>query len=208
MREDIKTELKRKTLHLTGLTVPALYLLLGREVTLLFVATAFALFVVLEPFRIIEELRDRVKVRLKLISPEMVSGVEALERHVRDIERAHEREGIAAHVYFALASLVIIYFFSREIALASITVATVGDALAAIVGRNFGRHRFSNGKSLEGSLTYFISGFLVIYPLLGLEAALLGSLVGALAEFYELPPDDNFSNQLAVALALYIASLV
>ncbi|ASI99983.1 diacylglycerol/polyprenol kinase family protein [Thermococcus gorgonarius] len=208
MPEGIKTEIKRKALHLTGLTVPAFYVLFGRELTLTFVAFAFVLFVVLEPFRIIEELRDRIKVRLKIISPEMVNGVEVIEKHIKDIERSHERNGIGAHVYFSLASLVIVYFFSGKIAIAAITVATIGDALAAIVGKSFGRHRFSNGKSLEGSLAYFISGVIVIAPLMGLVAAVVGSLAGTIVEFYELPPDDNFSNQLAIAVTLYLLTFL
>ncbi|WP_010479287.1 diacylglycerol/polyprenol kinase family protein [Thermococcus zilligii] len=208
MPDGIKTEVKRKALHLTGLTVPAFYVLFGRELTLTFVALAFVLFVVLEPFRIIEGLSERIKVRLKIISPEMVSGVEVIEKHIKDIERSHERNGIGAHIYFSVASLVIVYFFSEEIAIASITVATIGDALAAVIGKSFGKHRFSNGKSLEGSLAYFLSGVTVIAPLMGLTVALIGSLAGTIAEFYELPPDDNFSNQLAIAVVLYLLTLL
>ncbi|ASJ02102.1 phosphatidate cytidylyltransferase [Thermococcus profundus] len=208
MNTSLKNELKRKALHLTGLSVPILYIFTDTKFILTFIALAFALFVVLEPFRIIEELRDRIKVRLRLINPEMVAGIEVLEKHVKDIERTHERGNVAAHIYFALASLIVVYFFSEEIAIASVTLATLGDALAAIIGKNFGRHRFANGKSLEGSLAYFVTGLLVITPLLGIKAAVLGSLVGTLVEFYGVPPDDNFSNQVCVALALYLFSLL
>ncbi|ACS34635.1 diacylglycerol/polyprenol kinase family protein [Thermococcus gammatolerans] len=208
MNTSLKSELKRKALHLTGLVVPALYILTDREFTLTFVATAFAVFVVLEPFRIIEELRDRIKLKLRLINPDVVTGIEVLERHVMDIEREHERLGVAAHIYFALASLIVVYFFTENVAIAAVTVATLGDAMAAIIGKNFGRHRFSNGKSLEGSLAYFLSALLVIYPLLGLKLAIAGALIGTLVEFYGLPPDDNFSNQVCVAFALYLFSLI
>jgi len=204
----LKTELKRKAIHLTGLTVPAIYLLTNREFTLAFITVAFVVFVVLEPLRIIEEIRDRIKVKLRLINPEVATGIEVIEHHVTEIEREHEREGVAAHIYFTLASLIVVYFFSREIAIAAVTVATIGDAAAAIIGKNFGRHRFSNGKSLEGSLAYFISALLIIYPLLGLKLALVGALVGTIVEFYDLPPDDNFSNQVFVALSLYLFSLL
>lgn len=208
MSTSLRRELRRKALHLTGLTIPAFYIAFGREFTLTFVALAFALFVVLEPFRIIEGFRDKIKLRLRLINPDMVAGVEILERQVYMIERSHERDGVAAHIYFSLASLIVIYFFDRNTAIAAITVATLGDAMAAIIGVRFGRHRFKNGKSLEGSLAYFITAFLVIYPLLGPVMALFGALVGMLTEFYELPPDDNFSNQLAVALVIYLFSLL
>lgn len=208
MNTSLKNELKRKALHMTGLTVPLIYLSTDRGFTLTFIAAAFALFVVLEPFRIIEELRDRIKLRLRLINPEVVTGIETLEKHVLDIERKHERWGVAAHIYFTLASLIVVYFFDEGIAIASITLATLGDAMAAIIGKNFGRHRFSNGKSLEGSLAYFVSGLIVMFPFLGLKATLLGALIGTLVEFYELPPDDNFSNQVCVALSLYLFSLL
>jgi len=201
----IKKELKRKALHLTGLTVPALYLLLGRTYTLTFVGLAFALFVILEPFRVIEEWRDYIKRRLGLLSPEVVERIERLEEQLNDITREHERERVAAHIYFAAASFIVVYFFPEKVAIGAIALATLGDALAAIIGKTFGRHRFSNGKSVEGSLAYFLTGMVILTPLVGFLPAFIGSLAGTIAEFYNLPPDDNFSNQLAVAAAVYLA---
>jgi dolichol kinase len=202
----IKKELKRKALHLTGLTIPALYMLLGKTYTLTFVGLAFALFVILEPFRVIEEWRDRIKAKLNLyVSPEVVEKIELLENHIHDITREHERERVAAHIYFAAASFIVVYFFPEEVAIGAIALATLGDALAAIIGKTFGRHRFSNGKSVEGSLAYFLTGMVILTPLVGFLPAFIGSLAGTIAEFYNLPPDDNFSNQLAVAAAVYLA---
>ncbi|WP_297480833.1 diacylglycerol/polyprenol kinase family protein [Thermococcus sp.] len=204
----IKIELKRKALHLTGLTVPAVYLLLGKAYTLTFIGIAFALFVILEPFRVIEEWRDKIKEKLDLyVSPEVVEKIELLENHINDITREHERNRVAAHIYFAAASFIIVYFFPENVAIGAIALATLGDALAAIIGKTFGRHRFSNGKSVEGSLAYFLTGIVILTPLVGILPALIGSLAGTIAEFYNLPPDDNFSNQLAVALAVYLFHL-
>ena len=201
----IKRELKRKALHLTGLTVPAVYLLLGKTYTLTFVGVAFILFVVLEPFRVIEEWRDRIKEKLNLyVSPEVVEKIELLETHINDITREHERNRVAAHIYFAAASFIVVYFFPEGVAIGAIALATLGDALAAIIGKTFGRHRFSNGKSVEGSLAYFLTGMAILTPLVGPVPAFVGSLAGTIAEFYNLPPDDNFSNQLAVAVAVYL----
>ena len=200
----IKSEIKRKSLHLAGLLVPLSYHLFGRELTLSFIAVTFFVFVILEPFRIIEELRDRIKRRLRIyVDEDVFEKVEELERRIDEITREHERYRVAAHIYFAAASFTVVYFFPREIAVGAISVATVGDALAAIVGKSFGRHRFSNGKSLEGSLAYFLSGLAILWPLVGLPLAVVGSLAGTLAEFYNLPPDDNFSNQISIALVVY-----
>ena len=205
----MKSELKRKALHLTGLTVPIIYFLLGRNATLIFVGTAFAVFVGLEPFRVIEGWREEVLRRLHLYAPpELAEHVERLERHIDEITRPHERERVAAHIYFAAASFIVVYFFSTRIAVGAIALATLGDALAAIIGKSHGRHRFSNGKSVEGSLAYFLTGIAILLPLVGPIGALIGSLAGTVAEFYNLPPDDNFSNQLAVAVTLYLLSLL
>jgi dolichol kinase len=205
----MKSELKRKSLHLTGLLVPVSCLLFGRDLTLTLIGLAFFIFVVLEPFRIIEELRDNIKRRLKIyVDNDVMERMEVLEKQIDEITRSHERYRVAAHIYFAAAAFIVVYFFPAEIAIGSITVATVGDALAAIIGKSLGRHRFSNGKSLEGSLAYFLVGVAILWPLVGLPLAMIGSIAGTLAEFYNLPPDDNFSNQLAVALAVYLAGFV
>ncbi|WP_457742209.1 diacylglycerol/polyprenol kinase family protein [Thermococcus sp.] len=205
----IKSELKRKALHLTGLLVPLVYVLFGQDVTLVFIGVSFALFVALEPFRVIEEWRDSIKRRLGIYAPpEVMERIERLETHINDITREHERNRVAAHIYFATASFAVVYFFPKNVAIGSIALATLGDALAAIVGKTFGRHRFSNGKSVEGSLAYFLTGLAILTPLVGLPLAFVGSFAGTIAEFYNLPPDDNFSNQLAVAVAIYLASLL
>lgn len=197
----IKSELKRKVLHLTGLSVPLLYLLFGQKVTIGFVATALIVFIILEPFRIVEELRDKVKRKLGLYVREEVIAL--VEKELEAISREHEKYSIGAHIYFTIGALIIVCLFPRDIAIGAITVATLGDAIAAIIGKPFGRHRFKNGKSVEGSLAYFVTAFLTLFVLIDLPHALIGALAGMLAEFYELPPDDNFSNQIAVAIAIY-----
>ncbi|HIP74794.1 MAG TPA: phosphatidate cytidylyltransferase, partial [Thermococcus paralvinellae] len=130
----MKCELKRKALHLTGLTVPLSYLIFGREVTLTFVAITLVLFLILEPFRIVEHLRDRVKEKLGLY----VDIIEKVEREIETIAREHEKRSIGAHIYFTLAALIVICFFPEDIAIGSIAVATLGDAIAAIIGKPFG----------------------------------------------------------------------
>jgi len=199
----LKLELKRKALHMTGLSVPLIYLTLGKSVTITFVLTFLVIFLILEPFRLVEGLRDKVKQKLGI--PKEVA--ERIERELDGIAREHEKKGLGAHIYFTIAALIVVCLFPREVAIGSIAVATLGDAMAAIIGKSYGRHRFKNGKSVEGSLAYFITGLLILTPLVGLKMAILGSLVGMIVEFHGLPPDDNFSNQLAIAIALYLAGV-
>jgi len=197
----MKSELKRKALHLTGLSIPMIYLLFGREFTLKFTGFFLVLFVILEPFRIVEHLRDSVKKRLHLYVDEEI--IAKFEDELDSIAREHERYWIGAHIYFTLAALIIIYLFPEDIAIGAIATATLGDAMAAIIGKSFGRHRFKNGKSIEGSSAYFLTALLILVSIIDLPHGIMGALAGTLAEFYELPPDDNFSNQLAIAVVLY-----
>lgn len=202
----MKRELKRKVLHLTGLIVPVVYILSDRTYTLTFIGMAMVVFLILEPFRIVEAFRDKIKRVLRLyVQDEVIS---TLEKNIDEITREEERSGIAAHIYFTAAAFIVVYFFPMDIAVGAIAVATVGDAMAAIIGKTLGRHRFTNGKSVEGSLTYFLSALIILISLMSFPHALVGALAGMLAEFYDLPPDDNFSNQLSVALAIYLFGMI
>ncbi len=202
----MKRELKRKALHLTGLIVPAVYIFSDKTFTLTFIGVAMLVFLILEPFRIVEAFRDKIKKILRIyVQDEVIS---TLEKNIDEITREEERSGIAAHIYFTAAAFIVVYFFPKNIAIGAIAVATIGDAMAAIIGKTFGKHRFANGKSVEGSCAYFLSALVILLSLMDLSHALMGAIAGMLAEFYDLPPDDNFSNQLAIGLVLYIFGLI
>ncbi len=198
----MKRELKRKALHLTGLIVPAIYAISDRTFTLTFIGVAMVVFLILEPFRIVEAFRDKIKKILRIYVQEEV--ISTLEKNIDEITREEERSGIAAHIYFAAGAFIVVYFFPRDMAIGAIAVATVGDAMAAIIGKTFGSHRFRNGKSVEGSLAYLLSALAILLLLMSFPYAAVGALAGMLAEFYDLPPDDNFSNQLAIAMSIYL----
>ena len=90
----------------------------------------------------------------------------------------------------------------------------LADTAAALIGRRFGRHRFPNGKSLEGCLAFFVTGVLVMtagffafaYPPLVLAGGLLGIVGATLLELFncELHLDDNFTIPLAAGGGLLI----
>jgi dolichol kinase len=82
------------------------------------------------------------------------------------------------------------------------------DPMAAIIGRRFGRIRLVNGRSLEGSLTFIVTGFVaaitvlaIYYPEVswGAKAALAlgGAIPSAVAELVSRRIDDNLSIPLS-----------
>lgn len=93
----------------------------------------------------------------------------------------------------------------------------LGDTAAALIGRRFGRHRFPNGKSLEGTLSFVVTGILVMaagwqafrYPLPVFLCGIVGVLAAAVLELFnrELHLDDNFTIPLAAGGGLLLGTL-
>ncbi len=208
----LKSEALRKTLHLAGLLVPVSYFYFGRELTLLFISLSIVFFFMIEPYRISRHTTDMIIEGIRPLFNEetfkvISRGFEMVDRKIREITRAEEEVCIGAHLYFAIAALINVLLFPMQIAISTIIVATISDALAAIVGKSLGRHRFKNGKSIEGSAAFFLSALLVFYFFVPLPLAIVGAIAGTVVEFFNVPPNDNFSNQLGMAFFMYLFTL-
>ncbi len=204
-------------MHLAGLLVPVLYILVGREWTIIIISAILIAFFIIEPIRVSfyrsKELLDRMK---PYVTPEIYKflneRLDKMMKSMREIEREQERLCIGAHIYFAIASLIVIILFPKFIVIGAITVATLGDAVAALIGKPFGKHRFKSGKSWEGSIAFFLTALFALMLILpygyslsfSLAGAFTGAVVGTLVELYDIPPNDNFSNQIFISLALYL----
>jgi dolichol kinase len=103
-----------------------------------------------------------------------------------------------------------VVLFDKPIAIAAIAFIIVGDTLAALIGRKYGRHRFFNGKSWEGSAACF-AGTLVVAvftPGLGWPVALIGAVVAAVVEALPLGTDDNVTVPILSGLAMTLAARI
>ena len=96
----------------------------------------------------------------------------------------------------------------RPAYVAALLALTCGDAVAALVGRRFGRHRYAIGrarKSLEGSAAFFVVALLVCaaFPRAESVAAVAAfALATTLAEAFAGDGFDNVAIPLAGLLAL------
>ncbi len=123
-----------------------------------------------------------------------------------ELIRRHEETQLLGSTYLLLATLLAVDLFPRPIAAAAIGFTVLGDGLAAIVGRAYGRTRFF-GKSLEGALGGFLacvlwSATLVAGGYLTWPVALTGALVASLSEFLPIPLDDNLGITLFSGYAM------
>lgn len=189
------SELRRKAIHFTGLVIPIGYYLMpdpmGKHVLL--GATIAA--ILMEAVRLNE---PKVRTFFYYFFGKMV--------------RDHERHNLLGSTYVLIASLICAYAFDRHIAIVSMAFLFVGDAVAAIVGRSFGRTRLF-GKTIEGSLACFGSCVLLalIYPGDPLvhpadpftwRMILGGAFAATVFELVPIPLDDNLRISLSAGFAM------
>ncbi|MDD2756146.1 MAG: hypothetical protein PHS80_11535 [Methanothrix sp.] len=102
-------EVRRKAIHLTGLSVPLGLIFLGREVT------AGAIALVMAASLLLEAARLQGKIRL----PEI---------------RDHEETKVAGYIYYMAGSLLCVLFFSPGIAITAMLFLSLGDTVSGLAG--------------------------------------------------------------------------
>ena len=116
--------------------------------------------------------------------------------------RKAESNRLNGSTFLLLAFSIVIYFFSRPVAVTAMLFLSLGDAAAELGGKNFGRLKIFE-RSLEGSLFFFLVAFTVAFALLGdFRVAALGALAGTLVELFSFEWDDNFTVPIGSAVAL------
>ena len=196
-------EVKRKLVHLSSLWMAAALLLLPRT----FCAILFGVLAVLT---VIVEYAYYRKVPVVWQCYGFFFG-----RMLRDYGEGKFHLSGGAPV-MAAACLSALCFSSPYSALA-MAVMLLGDTAAALIGRRVGRHRFFNGKSLEGTLAFVFTGLAVVligfavfaYPWQVLLGGALGVGAAAVLELFncELHLDDNLSIPLAVGAGFLLGTL-
>ena len=125
------------------------------------------------------------------------------------ILRDHERFNLLGSTYLLIAALLCMYSFTKPIAVVAIAFVVIGDAVAALVGRRWGRIRLLD-KSLEGSLACLAACILIarIYPgdEISWPMTLMGAFVATLFELLPIPLDDNLRMSLSAGFAMTVVS--
>ena len=116
------------------------------------------------------------------------------------------------------AGLMMNVLFAPVIAASGLAVMLTGDAFAALIGRKFGKHKFFNGKSVEGCAAFLITDWLIVigafyitgFSWIILVCGLIGVVIAMIAELFneELHLDDNFSIPLLVGGMFWIGLLL
>lgn len=187
----LKRELLRKRIHIATAAAPALLWMLPRGAAIALLAGAVVIALVVEVARR----------RLRWARYRFLRGT-------RVMLRGHERFRLAGATHMAIAYLVAALVFPLAVAVTAMLYNALGDAVAAIVGRRWGRLRTRWGKSWEGAAAgvavNFAAGLMV--PGIGAPSALVGAVAAAMLEFLPLPLDDNLRVTLGGGAVLWIAT--
>ena len=118
---------------------------------------------------------------------------------------------LSGATYVLIAALVTVLFFPKAFVLLGIAVLIFGDIFAALIGRKFGRHKFLF-KSLEGTISFFVFGSLIMLVTPKIEGSLTEYLIGftavAVSAIIENVSygwaDDNLTVPIAVCVTMAI----
>lgn len=186
----------RKSVHLASVGIPLAALLIDKS-SMVIALVSLALLLLLV---------DYLKLRHQGFKAFFVSAF-------GELLRRHERQGgITGSTIVVASAALTIFIYRQETAIAALLFLSLGDSMAALVGRRYGRIRLVCGRTLEGSLAAFVACLFVSTVLLALKplfswsltpfSLLAGSVVATVAELVDMPLDDNFRIPILSGLAM------
>jgi len=127
--------------------------------------------------------------------------------YFRPLLREEEMSCLTGASYALIASLIAFLAFPKEIALLAICFLAMGDAVATIVGKYWGKRRVL-GRTLEGNIACLISCIVIglvfhyVGPGIRLVTIMVGSISAAFIESIPLPVNDNLTMPLFSGLVM------
>jgi dolichol kinase len=193
-----KDELIRKLIHLTSLLIPVMYYFITRS-------TAATLLGVLAAIALIVDISRHFSPEIGKIFYKIFGFL--LRRHEFD----EVKKNLNGATYVLISAIIGVLIFPKIIFITAFSMLIIGDTMAALIGRKFGKHKFLF-KSFEGTFAFFISSCIVVLftPKVGYftDEFIIGfavAFVGAITENISFKYiDDNFSIPLAVGFTMWI----
>ena len=195
---DYKSELLRKSIHLTSLLIPIIYYFIpeGLGLTILIPLVLFSLIV------------DTLKIFSKKFRQFFIKFFGFMLREHELDESKHTYTGAT---FVLLSALITVLIFPKVIFITAFSILIISDTSAALFGRKYGKHKFL-AKSLEGSSAFFVSAIVVVLAtpkvtgsfteyLIGFVAALVATFGENLSYGWA---DDNFVIPLSAGLTMWI----
>lgn len=135
------------------------------------------------------------------------------------VAHPHEQHRVNSSTWYVTALLLLSLTGETTLCAVAAGVLALADPAAATIGRRFGSIKLVNGRSLQGSLTFAVTGALAAWAILelfnpelsGWRAPVLGlfaAVPAAIAELLSRRIDDNFSIPMTAAAGLWVGLLL
>jgi len=192
-------EILRKGVHLLSLSIPIIYT---------FVTEKFALMVLI-PMALIAVSLDLLSRKDGTIAQKVIMGFfgSMLRKH----ELKKKKLLLNGASWVLISAFLTVLVFPKVIAVVAFIILIISDISAALIGRKWGKTKLGK-KSLEGTLAFMVSGFIVVAiigylfngDMVYYFAGFAGSVVGGIGELYakELKLDDNLSIPVGVGITM------
>lgn len=189
LRFNIGREIKRKSIHLFSSVIPVGYYFVPPEKCLkvkLFLSVCSLIVLLIELLRFQNRTAKTIFLTIG-----------------RSLIRYHEISAITGATYLLISATLTILLFDKEIAVAALSFLTIGDTIAALIGKNYGKIKIFD-KSLEGSLSFFITCLIIILviPDFPISAGIIGAVVAVIIELLPIPLDDNLRIPISSGLVM------
>ncbi len=185
----VASELKRKSIHLSMIVIPIWYYFAPSPLGVLGLIIAMTVTVVLDLLRLSDDRFRQFFLRL-----------------FKSLIRSHEEEHLLGSTHFMIAALISVLVFDKMIAISALTFLVLGDTVAAVIGKRFGKALYW-GKSLVGSFACLVCCLLIGYLLLTNHWVILaGALSATIVEALPVPMDDNMRVPIASGLVMQYVS--
>ncbi len=199
---DYKDELVRKLIHLFSLSIPIIYYFIPKSTAAIILGSLAAFAITLDLSRYFSPQIGKVFYKL--------FGF-LLRHHEVD----SDKKNLNGATYVLLSAIFGVLVFPKIIFITAFSILIIGDTMAALIGRKFGKHKFLY-KSFEGTLAFLISSSIVILftpkigyfyeeYIIGFVAALVGAITENISSNYV---DDNFSIPFVVGFTMWILYII
>jgi dolichol kinase len=189
----IPAEFLRKLLHIAAAIVPAGYFFLAKPVVVAALLLALLVAAVVETMRFRHPL-FRV-LFAQLFGPLM---------------RKTEHHHLTGATYLIIGMLLTVLLFPKTVAIYGMFVVILSDALAAVVGRLWGKIRLYRSKTLEGTAAFFVSCYLLglwLLPFSWWASGLLAVAIAAWEVRWHFSLDNLVLPLYASALAFLLMGI-
>ncbi len=182
-----KGEILRKLIHIFSIVFAICLVLFGRELILLPLILISIIFIMF----------DYSRIRFKIIH-------NIYTRFFRDITRPAEKSKLTGASFSFIGASLTILLFSESAAFIGLLFLSIGDSMAALIGRKYGKTKFGM-KSIEGSVALFLSCSILafIFTSLPILSIILTAFVATVLEAIIIPMvDDNITIPVGSAFAI------